>query len=222
MKSQVQIEFSKDWKELIKGELKAGSSFDIIYDSERLPKIRDTYNLMPAWGIFAYVKFNSDTDNYFLEKELEKTNKLNKMTQIFDIPQQAEEMTIWFKNIGRSERIAYDSDYGKNFIFRFPEKDILNVNPKLTRLWESSESSFTVYIDTHAKVDYINIRAKIEKDNEIEDLHINCAHEDIKRDSKGFYLYSTVPYGAKISFYIIYWVDGRKYIANNNGEMYKV
>jgi hypothetical protein len=53
--------FSKDWQENVIGQLKPGTSFEVVYDSNRLPEIRDTYNGLPAWSILG---FESHIGNY--------------------------------------------------------------------------------------------------------------------------------------------------------------
>lgn len=110
-----EILFTGDWQEIVTGNLQKGGNFSINYDSNRLPRGRQTYNGYPTWSILVYVKFSeSGAVKYQSLAQGEGTM----MNAQFDIPEDGEEVIIWFYNIDRSCVVHdYDSNYGSNYHF---------------------------------------------------------------------------------------------------------
>ncbi len=115
------IVFTRDWHQVVEGELEAGKSFEVVYDATRLPEVRDTYQGLPTWSIMAFTQFEPPGAP-LISKPLSGDGDI--LSQEFDIPEDAEELVMWFTNTGRSGRTLYDSAFGENFHFRFPHRDL--------------------------------------------------------------------------------------------------
>ncbi len=115
------IVFTHDWNQVLHGELEAGARFEVVYDANRLPEVRDTYQGRPTWSIMAFTQFEPP-GGPLISKPLSGDGDL--LTQEFEIPADAEELVMWFSNSGRSGRTFYDSAFGENYHFRFPRRDL--------------------------------------------------------------------------------------------------
>ncbi len=113
-----EIIFTNDWHEIVQGDLVRGGKFKISYDKDRLPRWRATYSGAITWNIIAYVKFKEDGK---IEDKVLNSGQREIMTQVFDIPRDAEKIIIWFKNSDRSGGYDYDSKYGMNYHFKLRE-----------------------------------------------------------------------------------------------------
>ncbi len=217
-----QIEFTKDWQENVVGELKPGTSVEIVYDSSRLPEIRDTYNGSPVWSILGYFKtISGSTENYYY-KALETPGKGEIMRQTYDIPEDTDEISIWFENTGRSGRVAYDSNYSQNYNFRFPSKDIFVSKAIVTTSWPTPYSGLNIEIETNQQVEYAKAICKITNpcNDMISYQDFDLSFYEVKGDRKIYTLQAYIAYNATVSFDIAYWVNGREYIDSNGGNHY--
>lgn len=109
--------FSKNWDEIVQGDLAQRKEVSIAYDAARLPG-RDKRYGQRAWDIFAEVKY---ADNgAVLSARLEGPEKnTTMMTTTLTIPSNATTLIMWFKHWGYYSGYSYDSDYGKNYEFSF-------------------------------------------------------------------------------------------------------
>lgn len=216
-----QIVFTKDWQENVVGELKPGTSFEVVYDNSRLPEIRDTYNGLPAWSILGYFKTISGTTENYYDKALETPGQGEIMRQTYDIPEDADEISMWFVNTGRSGRVEYDSNYSQDYHFRFPSKDIFVSRATVATSWPTPYSGLNIEIETSQAVEKAKALCKITAP----DGDIICQDYDFKfyeaKDNRKIYILETcIVYNATVSFDIAYWVNGREFIDNNGGRHY--
>jgi hypothetical protein len=216
-----QIVFSKDWQENVIGQLKPGTSFEVVYDSNRLPEIRDTYNGLPAWSILGYLKVISGTTENYYYKALETPGQGEIMRQTYGIPEDADEISMWFENTGRSGRVAYDSNYSQNYNFRFPSKDISVLQAIVTTSWPTPYSRLDIKIETSLQVETAKALCKITTpNNDITYQDYDFSFYEVKDNRKIYTLQTYIAYNATVSFDIAYWVSGREYIDNNEGSHY--
>ena len=106
------ITFTGTWEQLPFGNLVPGATALIAYDPNRLPEERSTYNGAPTWSITAFYRFSpngpvasrqldiqtGDVVARFSDDPVEATM----MTTSIEIPSDAEELSLWFLNTGRS------------------------------------------------------------------------------------------------------------------------
>ncbi len=112
------IRFTQDWSAIIEGELRAGSSFAIEYDTRRLPRCRATYNGLPAWGIAVWIRVLPGGD--IIEGGWSGGQEQPDSTLpplLFRVPQNAKSLEIWFKGSDQSGCVEWDSRFGANYRF---------------------------------------------------------------------------------------------------------
>ena len=158
-----QIIFTGDWQEYVKGALRPGGKFQVVYDSIRLPwrdigylgrnfisycnirekqqkrliSTRCIHNIRTpqrrldlnvfttflvlgmgyAWNIFAHVKFSDNGPD--VQQLLHGGNQGGNpiMTTVYEIPEDAEKIIMWFRFSGYRNPKKYDSNYGQNYHF---------------------------------------------------------------------------------------------------------
>jgi hypothetical protein len=126
-----EVIFTKDWKEAVRGELRCGTQFRIIYDNRRLPYCRATYSGLQTWGISAHIKFKESPEVLIkpLSIEVEQGKKYDPqyhtiMTAELEIPRDAEGITMWFVNADRGGCVTFDSRYGQNYHFAVQKTEL--------------------------------------------------------------------------------------------------
>ncbi|MCC5661584.1 DUF6209 family protein [Nostoc sp. XA010] len=118
------INFTKDWQEILTGELTLGGKFTINYDESRLPYFRTIYRGLPSWQIDVGLQFEN---NGQVQYKLLRQGQNNYLPPVkIDIPINAQKVNIWFENYGydpydtsgNNDTRCYDSNYGKNYRFQ--------------------------------------------------------------------------------------------------------
>ena len=118
------ITFTADWKELLDGPIVAGRKLRIRYDLDRLTQCRQTHNGYPGWTIKVFYTFDLSKPasevqvvmhNMGAEPPFVGTSV--PVEPIIEIPEDAHDVWFWANNTGVEGCIAWDSDYGKNYMF---------------------------------------------------------------------------------------------------------
>jgi len=128
------ITFTKDFRQLVHGDVLPGRTVTLIYDAERLPDERSEEQGRKAWTIRAFYKFLEHgevraTDLWsetgaILTKVGNDPGEGTMMICRVDLPQDADHLTVWFLNTGKSGAQFWDSNFGRNYIFRFVVEDL--------------------------------------------------------------------------------------------------
>lgn len=105
------LSFNSNWDEVVSGTLRAGQTFIVNYDVNRLPECRATYN-GPAWAIVALYRF----DNGPIEETV-VTGSGTSVAAAIVAPAGARHLEMWFRNTDRSSCVRYDNNYGSNYHF---------------------------------------------------------------------------------------------------------
>ena len=109
--------FNADFSEVVMGTPKAGKTFIVTYDLNRLPDCRQTYNGLPTWEIVVEYRFDGGP---VTSTPVTTTNggytRVTSPTPI-TAPAGAHQVEMWFKNTDRAGCVRYDSDYGQNYRF---------------------------------------------------------------------------------------------------------
>jgi Family of unknown function (DUF6209) len=132
------ITFTKDHRQLVHGDLLPGRSVTIIYDAERLPHERSQHAGRKAWTIKCFYKFVEHGEVRSIDMWSETGHILTKistepgegtmMTGRVELPPDADHLTLWFLNTGKSGAHFWDSNYGRNYLFRFVVQDLDTVH----------------------------------------------------------------------------------------------
>ncbi|MGC4069503.1 MAG: DUF6209 family protein [Polyangiaceae bacterium] len=123
--SDTSIVFTNDWQQHATGSLQRGQSFTLLYDSQRLPQERSTYNGLPTWNILAHVQFAPHRTISQIALQTPGTDEILK-AQI-DIPEDTTEVVLWFSNSGRSGQEYWDSNFGNNYRFVVRDANVRDV-----------------------------------------------------------------------------------------------
>jgi hypothetical protein len=127
------IAFKKDFRHLVHGDLAPGRKVKILYDAARLPAERSEENGAKAWTIKAFYKFVEQGPVHQVDLWTESGAIQTKMSNDtaegaimvcrIDIPPDVDHVTLWFLNTGKSGAEYWDSNSGRNYIFRFVVQD---------------------------------------------------------------------------------------------------
>lgn len=127
------IVFTKDFRVVVRGDLLPGRRAKVLYDAARLPLERSDENGVKAWTIKAFYKFSEDgpvseidlwTQTGAIQTKMSNdTAEGTVMVCHIDIPDDVDHVTLWFLNTGKSGAQYWDSNFGKNYIFRFMVED---------------------------------------------------------------------------------------------------
>lgn len=101
-----------------RGYLTPGGTLRVCYDSRRLPA-RDFYLGQPCWDIQAAARFKEF--GHDIRKVMEPTNDDVDPIMItdFEIPPDADFVSIWFKHWGHFSGDTYDTNCGRNYVQSF-------------------------------------------------------------------------------------------------------
>lgn len=222
------IIFTKDFREAVKGDLLPGRDVLIYYDADRLPQERSTYNGLPAWSIVAYAQFSASDPPVSVPLASETGIVTTKRTPLPDggtmmkaqlsVPASAQALTMWFVNSGRSGAVYYDSDYGRNYTFRFVGRDIRVLDATVTSDPQTPYSGFGVEVSAASEVSQVSVRFTVL--NNPVPFGSTVALQKTETDNTWSVYGIAVPYRAVIRFEIAYVIDGGTYIDDNHGQGY--
>ncbi len=110
--------FRADWSETLDGPIVAGGRLRIRYDLDRLTECRQTHNGYPGWTITVF--YTDDLSKpanevQVVHHDLQGGQSLPFEPEI-DVPPDAHDLWFWANNTGVEGCIAWDSDYGKNYM----------------------------------------------------------------------------------------------------------
>jgi hypothetical protein len=223
-----QITFTKDFHETVMGDLLPGKDFIIYYDADRLPQERSTYNGLPAWSIVAYVKFSPSDQPKSFPLESETGIVTTKRTPLPEggtmmktqvrVPANAQEVILWFVNSGRSGAVYYDSDYGRNYTFRFVSRDIRVLSATVVSDPQTPYSGFGVEVSAAPEISQVSVHFTVL--NNPVPFSGTVALQKTGSDNIWSASGIGVPYRAVIRFEILYVVDGSTYTDDNHGQGY--
>ncbi len=214
-----QITFTQDWQAKVQGVLRPGGRFTVRYDASRLPEERSTYNGQPTWNIFAFASFSGAPA---VRETLKTPGGPNLMTQEFAIPADARDITMWFMNTGRSGQEFWDSHYGQNYCFRFPQLDLELVSSSVVSSSPTPHSGFQLQVLAAQEVSAITVAYSAPAPGGGEPVTGSTSLNISLDDPTGRALWSVagveVPYQATVRFFFYYSVGGRTFVSDNEGK----
>lgn len=109
--------FRADWSETLDGPIVAGGTLRIRYDLDRLTECRQTHNGHPGWTIRVfYTDDLSKPANEVLVVMHGPQGQSWPFEPVIEVPAGARDLWFWANNTGVEGCIAWDSDYGKNYM----------------------------------------------------------------------------------------------------------
>lgn len=229
------ITFTKDYRQLVHGNLQPGRPVTIVYDAERLPNERSQANGRKAWTIRCFHKFLeqgqvSSIDMWSETGEIQTkiTDEVGEGTMMLcriEVPHDADHLTLWFLNTGTSGAEYWDSNFGRNYIFRFVVEDLEIVSVGVERSSTTRKERFQIEVQASSAVEDVAVLYRImndpaapkDKDMRLElktDLPISVSE---KRKWSGS---APVPADAVVRFTVTYLSYGNAHADTNSGKGY--
>lgn len=212
-----QISFTEDWQAKVQGVLRPGGRFTVRYDSNRLPEERSTSDGQPTWNIFAFASFSGAPA---VREALKTPGGKGLMTQEFEIPSDARDITMWFMNTGRSGREFWDSHYGANYCFRFPQLDLELVSASVVA--SAPTSGFQLQVLAAQEVSAITVNYSAQPPGGGEPVTGFTSLNISLDDPTGRALWSVagveVPFQSTVRFFFYYSVGERTFMSDNEGK----
>jgi hypothetical protein len=229
------ITFTKDHRQFVHGDLLPGREATIVYDAERLPHERSQAHGKKAWNIRCFYKFveNGTVSSIDLWSETGKilhkiSNEPGEGTMMqgrITIPDDADHLTVWFLNTGKSGAEYWDSNFGRNYIFRFVLEDIDITDVGITHDPKKPISNFHMEVEASAEVDDITVLYRImnapdrPKDQDIP-LPLDMTGASGPAGKRRWSGATAVPEGAVVRFTVAYNSYGNTHADTNSGKGY--
>lgn len=227
-----QITFTRDYHELVTGDLKANVNCHITYDPLRIVPQDGTYvHGDPNQPIVAHVRFqeNGTTESKDLwspsgivsDPDIDVTGQGSMLVQDFFIPDGAEEFIIWFSYLDpNTGETRYDTDDDSHFHFRWPYHDAWVRKANVVDDPASCTSRFDLEVGAIPSITQVTVNWSLV--NSKEPLKEIIPLDDTKQTDDGnkiWILQQPVPKGAIVRFKLYYEMNGRKY-KNDNASKY--
>jgi hypothetical protein len=212
------ITFTKDYQQLLHGDLLPGRTVQIKYDADRLPADRSDVTK-------AFYKFVESAEPQSTELRSETGRLLTKLTLeigegtmisgLIEIPRDADHLTIWFLNVGSSGEQYWDSNGGKNYVFRFTTEDI-DIDSV-----EVSAGQFHITVKASPEISDLVVHYQITNTP----AGPNATQRQVLPLTRSAEMYSgsaSVPEGAVVRFTFAYQAYGNPHSDTNNGKGYLI
>ncbi|TNF38615.1 MAG: hypothetical protein EP329_00090 [Deltaproteobacteria bacterium] len=112
--SDAAIVFRGDWTEETNGaEVLAGGTLKVVYDPTRLTTCRSVDGTRPTWTLTAWYRLDTAAP---VELRL-VTGDDGLMSGALEVPASVGALTLWFENRDATGCVAWDSDFGRNYVF---------------------------------------------------------------------------------------------------------
>jgi hypothetical protein len=224
------ITFTKSWQQLPFGNLVPGRTVHIRYDANRLPEERSNYNGVPTWTITAFYQFSPAGPVHGNQLEVPSGRVVSRiaddpveatfMTTSIEIPDDAEELIMWFMNSGRSGRQFWDSDYGANYLFRFTSLDIQGETATVVSDPQTPYGGFQVSMTALPEVEDVAVSFTVTNSPPDSPFAGSVPLEagQLENGRRAWAVAGVaVPRGANVRFQFTYTVDGRTFTDDNDG-----
>ena len=187
-----QITFTRDFHELVSGDLRPGAGVDIRYDPKRIVPDGEPYLFGdPGRPIVAHARFRDGDQpiarplesqaGIVVHPDIDVTGQGSMLSTSFSVPENAERVTLWFSYPSAAGDTRYDSDYGANYCFGFPCRQIAVLGATVTGDPQASSGDFALSVAADAAVEEVAVRFYIVADPACAKNHANSATEPRKR-----------------------------------------
>jgi hypothetical protein len=222
-----QISFTSDFHELVEGDLRPGGVVTLSYDPNRMPLPPDYTFGDPRWAFTAMARFRdhgpvadvSLKGAFTRHPDRDPTGQGSMLRGTLNVPPDALFVELW-SALSAPDGTHWDSDYGRNFWFRFPFQDIPVIAATVT---PDNKGTAELRLDIEAEpnvdgavVRYYDMSQRTQVIKREEALSLVGP---IGAHRKWTYA-ETVAANAAIRFKLYYWVGGRRYKDDNSSKYY--
>lgn len=230
-----QITFTLDFHQLLTGELGPGARCGVRYDPLRIVPAGDPYRHGdPARPVTGYARFHvgGEVTEVALhspsgmpsEPDIDITGHGSVLVGAFDVPDDAEEVELWFSFEDVWGRTQWDSAFGGNYHFRFTHDDLQVLRADVSSDPQTPYSDF--FVEVSAGPDVMGVTARYRVVNDPADPHgrQSVPLSRTGEDADGRVLWSAgsvaVPYHAVLAFDLVYVAGGRTFKEDNQGRYF--
>jgi hypothetical protein len=226
------ILFTKDFRILTHGDLLPGRPVKIVYDADRLPHERSLDHGQKAWTIEAYYQFADHGSVGSVELKSHTGVVLHKRDNVpgegtmmladINIDPHAEYLSVWFRNTGKSGAQYWDSDFGRNYRFRFVVQDLHIDLVRVAPVQGKPQSTFHIDVSTRPEVSQLAVVYRIINDQSHHppELRLPLSPQGLESGKRHWSADSVVSEGAVVKFSLFYTAAGTSYHDTNSGKEY--
>jgi hypothetical protein len=227
------ITFTRDYHELVRGDLRPGTKMRLRYDPARIVPGGESYVFGdPAHRIEAHMMFPPNQDVVTLplhsrtgmmtDPTADVTGAGNMLTATAHVPEHAAAIVMWFTHNGLYGPTHYDSDDGRNLHFGFNSQQIrpmaATVGPG-----PSAADLFTVKVAVVPAVLRVVVHMRIVEETKSTDHELKATGE---HENDGWPVWALepvpIPKGAVVRFKLYYWLGTVRYKDDNDGLYYLI
>ena len=228
-----EITFTCDFHELVGGDLRPGGPVLLRYDPLRIVPPEDPYRFGdPEQPVIAHLSFRQGATPIDVPlrspaglvpcPDVDLTGQGSMLSVRIDVPADAEQLTVWFSYIMTSGEIRYDSDYGANYRFGFPSREISVARATVTRRPDEPFDLLELTVSATDAVEDVAAPFFLVADP-------SCAKHAARLQRVGqnggglgvsWRASIDVPHGAIVRFKVCYWIGGRRLTDDNTGAWY--
>jgi hypothetical protein len=229
-----EITFTYDFHELVGGDLRPGGPLLLRYDPIRIVPAEEPYRFGdPERPILAHVRFREGEAPIDVPlrspggivscPHVTVTGQGSMLSAQVMLPEDAGRLTVWFSYTTASGVIRYDSDYGANYVFGFPCREIAVVRATVTRQPKEPSDRFDVTVSAIPGVEDATVQFSLIGDAACikHELPLQRVGE-LAGQERGILWAAAIdlPHGATTRFNLCYWIGGRRLVDDNTGAFY--
>lgn len=228
------ITFTYDFHELVTGDLRPGGPVLLRYDPRRIVPDTEFYRFGdPDRPIAAHVQYrqNETPTTVTLHSpagvipcpDVDLTGQGSMLIAQLQVPADAERLILWFSYASASGETRYDSDYGANYRFGFPCREIDVVQATVIRRPDQAADRFEVVVSAVPAVEQVIIEFSLVADPACaeHELRLQRTNDNSGLPHKVFWAAGTdVPEAAIVRFKVYYWISGQRLVDDNTGAYY--
>jgi hypothetical protein len=233
------ISFTHDFHELLRGDLAPGQRVVIRYDPLRIVPSDDGYVFGdPSRPITAHASFRREgveeatvvlvsPAGMLRDPDVDVTGAGSVLRGELVVPDDAEELGIWFSYDSPRTGGHLDDDSGRRFRFGFASLQLRILSADVATADDSSSSdvgkgSFRLKVGSSTDVDRVTVRMALVNHSEIRKSEHDLEARDRDEDGEKVWELSPleVPGNAIVRYKLYYWIGGVRYKDDNAGEYY--
>ena len=233
-----EITFTSDFHELLAGDLHPGGPLLLRYDPRRIVPADEPYRFGdPERPVIAHLRFRADGPGIEVVlrspagivacPDADVTGQGSMLSARLDVPADADRVVVWFSYDRAAGGTVYDSDFGADYRFGFPAREIRRVEATVVRHPDTAPDApgdrLEVTVATPAGIEAVAVKYTLIADP-------GCAKHEVALQRTGeagadgdtllWQGSADVPNGAIVRFKVCYWIEGRRLIDDNAGAHY--
>lgn len=228
------ITFTADFHEIVGGDLRPGHPVLLRYDPLRIVPPEEPYRFgNPGRPVIAHVRFRPGAmpmdaplhspAGQVSCPDVDLTGQGSMLSVRIDVPDDAERLTVWFSYAGASGETRYDSDFGANYRFGFPCREVEVIRATVERRPDDPSDLFEITVRSTDAVEDMAAPFFLVADPGCAKHELTLQRTQEGGQNGGGVLWrggTDVPHGAIVRFKVLYRLAGRPLTDDNTGVWY--